>query len=266
MLNSLGRECEHCVRLTYTTVHIWESQDQVWKLSLSYSSLSLSTPPPCLAGPTRLMPLQVRILSEHATILTKGTPESAGDDLYSAVHIVIPQQDKVLVPTDVSLMGLPSTYGRIPDRSFLAWKHSLQVRGGVIDRDYRGNIQVILFNNGSSPYVVFKGNIIAQIIIEYSVPTCLTVVQDLPTSTRGTGGFGSYTIFDLLTILILWWRRQASGCLIPPPHPCPILTPDLTRAICLSHTIIYTSNHIAHECGWLRGAWLQSKHESSCIF
>ena len=94
------------------------------------------------------MPLHVRILSENATIPTKGTRELAGYDLYSAVHIIIPPQDKVLVPTDVSLMGPPSTYGRIADRSSLAWKHSLQVRGGVIDRDYRGNIQVILFNNG----------------------------------------------------------------------------------------------------------------------
>ena len=138
-------------------------------------------------------------------------------------------------------MGPPSTYGRIAHRSSLAWRHSLQVRGGVIDWDYRGNIRVILYNNDSSPYAVFKGDRIAQIIIEYYVPTCLTVVKDLPTSTSGTARFGStglheISLFDYPDSLV-----EAPSIRVPdtpPPTPAQSL-PLIELLPYVYHTLLY---------------------------
>ena len=187
------------------------------------------------------MLLHARIMSEKSTIPAKRTPESAGYDLYSVVHIIIAPQDKVLVPTDVSLMGPPSTYGRIADRSSLAWNHSLQVRGGVIDQDYRGNIQVILYNNGSSPYAVFKGDRVAPIVIEYYFPTRLTVVQNLPTSTRGTAGFGSTGLHDVSLVDYPDSLLEAPSIRVPDtprPTPAPPL-PLIELLPYVSHTVLY---------------------------
>ena len=51
-------------------------------------------------------------------------------------------------------------------RSSLAWKHQLDVGAGVIDRDYRGNVGVVLFNLGAENYYVKEGDRIAQLVVE----------------------------------------------------------------------------------------------------
>lgn len=51
-------------------------------------------------------------------------------------------------------------------RSGLAWKHHIDVGAGVIDRDYRGNVGVILFNFSQLDFQVTKGDRIAQLIVE----------------------------------------------------------------------------------------------------
>ena len=74
--------------------------------------------------------------------------------------------------TDIQIAVPEGTYGRVAPRSGLAHKHFIDVGAGVIDRDYRGNVGVILFNFGTSAFKVNKGDRIAQLICEkISYPT-----------------------------------------------------------------------------------------------
>ncbi|AGU99695.1 deoxyuridine 5'triphosphatenucleotidohydrolase [Myxoma virus] len=129
--------------------------------------------------------------SEHARVPTRATPEAAGYDLYSAYAYIIPSHERCLVKTDIGL-GIPEgCYGRIAPRSGLSLKFSIDVGGGVIDRDYRGNIGVILINNGKDTYYVKKGDKVAQIIFEKVTSANIEIVGKLVTTARGHNGFGS---------------------------------------------------------------------------
>jgi deoxyuridine 5'-triphosphate nucleotidohydrolase len=114
------------------------------------------------------------------TIPTKGTPASAGYDLYAAEDAVIKGgEGMTLIPTYVAVRLEPGTYGSIRARSGLAYRHHMQVGGGVIDRDYFPNpIGVLLYctRNGYE-YTVKKGDRIAQLIIEKIVESVDTVIE-----------------------------------------------------------------------------------------
>ena len=105
-------------------------------------------------------------LTENAYTPTKGTQDAAGFDLYSAYDYEVPARGKALAMTDIQI-AVPSTcYGRVAPRSGLAVKNFIDVGAGVIDRDYRGNVGVVLFNHGPEPFKVNKGDRIAQLICE----------------------------------------------------------------------------------------------------
>ena len=138
--------------------------------------------------------LRVFRLSERGVLPTRGSEESAGYDLYSAEEVLIPAYGRLLVKTDIALLVPVGTYGRVAPRSGMALYHSVDVAAGVIHRDYRGNVGVILVNHHDQPYQVHLGHRIAQLILErirhpqvLEVPT----FTDLDRSGRGEGGFGS---------------------------------------------------------------------------
>ncbi|KAL8026714.1 hypothetical protein ABFX02_14G046900 [Erythranthe guttata] len=135
--------------------------------------------------------LRVKKLSEKATLPSRASPLSAGYDLSSAVETKVPARGKALVPTDLSIAVPEGTYARIAPRSGLAWKHSLDVGAGVVDADYRGPVGVILFNHSDVDFEVKTGDRIAQLIIEKIVTPEVTEVDDLDSTVRGSGGFGS---------------------------------------------------------------------------
>lgn len=76
-------------------------------------------------------------------------------------------------------------------RSGLAWKHCIDVGAGVIDADYRGPVGVILFNHSDVDFEVKVGDRIAQLIIEVIMMPDVVEVEDLDSTVRGAGGFGS---------------------------------------------------------------------------
>lgn len=136
-------------------------------------------------------PLRVKKLSDKAVLPSRASPLSAGYDLSSATETKVPARGKALVPTDLSI-GIPEgTYARIAPRSGLAWKHSIDVGAGVIDADYRGAVGVILFNHSDVDFEVKIGDRIAQLIIEKIVTPDVVQVEDLDSTSRGEGGFGS---------------------------------------------------------------------------
>ncbi|XP_077233598.1 deoxyuridine 5'-triphosphate nucleotidohydrolase-like [Tasmannia lanceolata] len=135
--------------------------------------------------------LRVKKLSENATLPSRASALSAGYDLSSARSTTVPARGKALVPTDLSI-GIPKgTYARIAPRSGLAWKNSIDVGAGVIDADYRGPVGVILFNHSDIDFEVKPGDRIAQLIIERIMTPQVLEVDDLDSTVRGVGGFGS---------------------------------------------------------------------------
>lgn len=137
------------------------------------------------------MVLRVKRLSENATIPTRASSLAAGYDLYSARDIVIPAEGKQLVETDIAIAVPEGCYGRVAPRSGLALKHHIDVGAGVIDRDYRGNVGVVLFNLGKQEFNVKKGDRIAQLVLERVCTPDVQEVQELTETERGAGGFGS---------------------------------------------------------------------------
>lgn len=135
--------------------------------------------------------LFIRKKVPEAILPSMGSDEAAGYDLYASKETSIPPKGKGLVDTGIE-MAIPfGAYGRIAPRSGLAWKNFIDVGAGVIDSDYRGEVKVLLFNFGEVDFKVSPGDRIAQIIIENVVPTAIKEVEELPSSKRGAGGFGS---------------------------------------------------------------------------
>lgn len=62
---------------------------------------------------------------------------------------------------------------------------------GIIDEDYRGNIGIRLINEGKNPYLIEKGDRVAQLIIIPYIQVDIEYVDELSETDRGTGGFGS---------------------------------------------------------------------------
>jgi dUTP pyrophosphatase len=91
-------------------------------------------------------------------------------------------------------MAIPAGYEvQVRPRSGLALKHGVTCLNtpGTIDSDYRGEVKVILANLGSEPFVVSRGERIAQLVPAVVTPARLEEADSLDETARGAGGFGS---------------------------------------------------------------------------
>ena len=140
----------------------------------------------------QLLEINVKKLSENATIPTQGTKFAAGYDLYAAEDEVVVCGTRKLIKTNISMEITPGYYGRIAPRSGLAYKSGIDVLAGVIDSDYRGDIGVILYNTDKNiDFEIKKGDRIAQIIFEACYSVTLNTVENLDNTLRQGGGYGS---------------------------------------------------------------------------
>ena len=131
-------------------------------------------------------------LSRDAKVPKRMSPGAAGYDLYSVGDHCIAPMSKEEVSIGLQIRVPANTYGRIAPRSGLASQHFIHVGAGVIDRDYRGCVTVLLFNFGASPFFVFKGDRIAQLIIERTAqPVFVEADGSLDATARGFAGRGS---------------------------------------------------------------------------
>lgn len=121
-------------------------------------------------------------------------PGDAGADLRSRIDVVLAPGERALVPTGTSI-ALPSGFvALVHPRSGLATKHGLTIVNspGTVDAGYRGEISVTLLNTDSHhPISLSRGDRIAQMVIQRVEHATFEVVDQLPDSVRGTGGFGS---------------------------------------------------------------------------
>ena len=139
------------------------------------------------------MVLKIKKLTSNAIIPTYGTEFSAGADLYSTENLTIKPGEMVLVKTGLS-MEIPNGYvGLIYARSGLATKRGLAPANkvGVIDSDYRGEIMVALYNHSKQEQIVQDGERVAQIVITPYLKVDYQEVEELESTIRGKGGFGS---------------------------------------------------------------------------
>jgi dUTP pyrophosphatase len=125
------------------------------------------------------------------------TALSAGMDLRAAVAegapVTLKPGERTLAPTGLAI-ALPAGYeAQIRPRSGLALKHGITCLNspGTIDADYRGEVKVILVNLGQEPFVIRRGERVAQMVIASVIQANWEVVEALPDSARGAGGFGS---------------------------------------------------------------------------
>ena len=128
--------------------------------------------------------------------------QAAGIDLPAAVPaeqaITIAPGERVLIPSGFAI-ALPTGYeGQIRPRSGLALRHGITVLNspGTIDADYRGEVKILLINHGAEPFVVERGQRIAQLVITPVSRPQLVPVDTLDQTVRGSGGFGSTGIDD----------------------------------------------------------------------
>lgn len=168
--------------------------------------------------------LNIKLLSDNATIPTRAYGVSAGLDIYAAETVVIEPQEKILLATDIAV-DIPEGYvGLLTSRSGVSSKTHLVVETGKIDAGYNGHVKVNIKNdeqhyrttniqdfylNGemirhfindrdikpfefNNRYQINKGDKIAQLVIVPIVTLEVNVVEEFNSeSERGSQGFGS---------------------------------------------------------------------------
>jgi dUTP pyrophosphatase len=122
------------------------------------------------------------------------TEGAAGLDLRAALggRLVLGPGERALIPTGLRF-AVPAGYeAQVRPRSGLALRHGIVLPNspGTIDSDYRGEVQVILWNAGPEPFAIERGDRIAQLVI---APVAHVELEEsaLDETPRGAGGFGS---------------------------------------------------------------------------
>ena len=125
------------------------------------------------------------------------TAGSAGMDLRAAVPedqpLALAPGQRALVPTGLKIAVPLGFEAQVRARSGLALKHGIICPNapGTIDSDYRGEVGVILINLGQEPFVIKRGERIAQMVIAAVAQAIVAEVDSLDETERGAGGFGS---------------------------------------------------------------------------
>ncbi|MDP2358409.1 MAG: dUTP diphosphatase [Beijerinckiaceae bacterium] len=144
-----------------------------------------------------VVPLKILPHGAGLDLPSKGTAGAAGFDLRAAVtegiSLVIEPGGRDLIPTGLSIAIPGGHEGQVRPRSGLALRFGVTVLNapGTIDCDYRGEIGVILINHGAEPFIIRRGDRIAQLVIAAVAECAFEPVAELTVSERGSGGFGS---------------------------------------------------------------------------
>lgn len=141
------------------------------------------------------MKIKVKKLNDRAVLPVYGSQYAAGADLYACTfeELTIAPHATVMVPTGIAL-ELPVGYaGFVYARSGLASKRNLAPANkvGVIDCDYRGEVMVALHNHGETAQTVAAGERVAQLVIAPYITAAFEEAEELSSTVRGEGGFGS---------------------------------------------------------------------------
>ena len=144
--------------------------------------------------------LKIKRVTETAKLPTKAHPTDACFDLYcdedikeGDKYIVIPARESVILHTGIQTEIPVGYFAPVFSRSGMGFKQDIRLANcvGVIDADYRGEWMVKLVNDSNEPRIIQSGDKIAQFTILPVLDIQLEEVDELETTERGTGGFGS---------------------------------------------------------------------------
>lgn len=162
--------------------------------------------------------LQIKLLSENATMPTRANATDAGYDIYAAETVILEPQEKAIIKTDLAV-NIPKGYvGLLTSRSGVSSKTHLVIETGKIDAGFHGNMGINIKNDKQQTneiglhfkgidgkplestdnhvflrtYKINKGDKLAQlVIVPIWTPELEEVTQFDTQSTRGENGFGS---------------------------------------------------------------------------
>lgn len=139
------------------------------------------------------MRISLKRLDPELPVPAHSHPGDGGVDLHSTEAVTIGPGDRAIVPTGIAV-AIPVGYaGFVVPRSGLAARQGLSIVNapGLVDSGYRGEIKVILVNLGPNAVDIARGDRIAQLVVMSVETQEFDVVEELPDSMRGEGGFGS---------------------------------------------------------------------------
>lgn len=140
--------------------------------------------------------VEIKRLNENAVVPTYGTEFSAGADLYALIDsgsVTLDPGETKMINTGLAFAIPEGLVGLVVARSSLGTKRGLAPANkvGVIDSDYRGEVRVVLHNHSSQPQTIENGERIAQMLFVPYYFAEFALVEELSTTARGEGGFGS---------------------------------------------------------------------------
>ncbi len=141
------------------------------------------------------VPVPVKILphGEGLDLPAYATDGAAGMDVVSAEDVTLAPGARYAVATGLAMAIPPGFEIQVRPRSGLALKHGISVPNapGTIDSDYRGELKVILINHGAKPFEILRGDRVAQLVLAPVTRAAWLTVDELESTERGEGGFGS---------------------------------------------------------------------------
>jgi dUTP pyrophosphatase len=140
--------------------------------------------------------MEIKLINKsHHPLPQYETQASAGVDLraYLPQPIVLKPMERVLIPTGLYVELPLGVEAQVRSRSGLALKKGIAVLNapGTVDADYRGEVGVILINLSTEDFPIQDGDRIAQLVLARHERASWQLVEELSSSDRGTGGFGS---------------------------------------------------------------------------
>ena len=137
----------------------------------------------------------VKKLNSLAKLPSYKTDGASGMDLMACIEkpINLEPGKSCLIPTGLSVAFSEKYEIQIRPRSGLAAKNNISVLNtpGTIDSDYRGELNIILFNHSNENFIINNNDRVAQMVLTPIVKMELEEINELPNSNRGDGGFGS---------------------------------------------------------------------------
>ncbi|KAG6533566.1 hypothetical protein ZIOFF_007441 [Zingiber officinale] len=165
----------------------WDDEDGETKNSQKEESIAASERYSSTTEPHIL----INKITPNAVTPSRQSEGSAGLDISASHAAVIEPYGRDLIHTALRIEIPYGYYGRLASRSGLAWKNGIEVGTGVIDSDYRGEVQVLLFNRTNLPIYISQHQKVAQLILEKIAIPEVYEVPHLSHTERGNKGFGS---------------------------------------------------------------------------
>jgi dUTP pyrophosphatase len=137
--------------------------------------------------------IKIKLIHPDAKIPAKATASSSGFDIYSYEDHLLKKNSYSLISTGVIFEMENGMEAQVRPRSGLAVKNGITVLNspGTIDSDYRGEVKVALINHSDEDFAITKGMRIAQIVFSTVIDVELNLSDEVNTTQRNSGGFGS---------------------------------------------------------------------------